>query len=211
MEDFMSKKRNLVLFIASSVDGYIATKDDSREWLSNVEGEGNNRFTEFYETVDTVLLDKRTFDWIMEQDGKEFPYKNKECYVFTRSSIEDAKDVKFINEDVTKFVNKLKRQDGKNIWLVGGGELVDSCIKEKLVDEIIVTIVPTILGKGIPLFREGDYQLDLTLKRTNTFNQFVELHYVVEKQKFSFIDFAIDMYDAIPFKSTLIHIWSKSD
>jgi dihydrofolate reductase len=182
MEDFMSEKRNLVLFIASSLDGYIATKDDSLEWLFNVEGEGDNGYSEFYETVDTILLGKRTYDWIMEQDPEEFPYKNKQCYVFTRSSIEDTEDVKFIKEDVTKFVNKLKSEQGKNIWIAGGGELLHSFIKENLVDELIVTIAPTILGNGIPLFREGDYQLDLTLKRTKNYNQFVELHYVVEKK-----------------------------
>ena len=178
----MSKKRNLVLFIASSLDGYIATKDDSLEWLFKVEGEGDNGFTEFYETVDTILLGKRTYDWIMKQDMEEFPYKNKKCYVFTRSSIEDTEDVKFINEDITKFVDKLKSQDGKNIWIVGGGELLHTFLKERLVDECIITIAPTILGNGIPLFREGDYQLELSLKETSKFNQFVELHYVVKNK-----------------------------
>src|SRR4051794_33557486 len=102
MGDSMNKKRGLVLFIASSLDGYIATKDESVDWLDNVEGEGDNGFSEFYETVDTVLLGKKSYDWVMKQDIKEFPYKNKECYVFTRSSIEDTEDVTFINEDVTK-------------------------------------------------------------------------------------------------------------
>lgn len=176
----MDKKRNLVLFIASSLDGYIATKDESLEWLYNVEGEGDNGFSEFYETVDTVLLGKRTYDWVMKQDIEEFPYKNKECYVFTRSSIEDTEDVKFVNNNVTEFVDKLKSQDGKNIWIVGGGELLHSFIQEKLVDELIITVAPSLLGKGVPLFREGDYQLDLSLKRMRSFNQFVELHYEVK-------------------------------
>ncbi|WP_404451912.1 dihydrofolate reductase family protein [Virgibacillus necropolis] len=176
----MDKKRNLVLFIASSLDGYIATKDESLEWLYNVEGEGDNGFSEFYETVDTVLLGKRTYDWVMKQDIEEFPYKNKECYVFTRSSIEDTEDVKFVNDDVNEFVDKLKSQDGKNIWIVGGGELLHSFIQEKLVDELIITVSPSLLGKGVPLFREGDYQLDLSLKGMRSFNQFVELHYEVK-------------------------------
>ena len=177
----MSKKRNLVLFIASSLDGYIATKDESLEWLYNVEGEGDNGFSEFYDTVDTILMGKRTFDWVMNQDLKEFPYKNKECYVFTRSLTENTEVVKFVNGDVTNFVNKLKSQDGKNIWIVGGGELLHSFIQEKLVDELIITVAPTLLGKGIPLFREGDYQLNLLLKKMRNFNQFVELHYEVKR------------------------------
>lgn len=130
--------------------------------------------------MDTVLLGKRTYDWIIKQDIEEFPYKNKKCYVFTRSSIEDTEDVKFVNDGVTKFIEKLKSQDGKNIWIVGGGELLHSFIQEKLVDELIITVAPTILGKGIPLFREGDYQLDLSLKGMRDFNQFVELHYEVK-------------------------------
>lgn len=178
----MGKKRKLVLYIASSLDGYIATKDDSLEWLYNVEGEGDNGYSEFYETVDTVLLGKRSYDWIMQQDIGEFPYKNKECFVFTRSHIEDTEDVKFINDNVTKFIDKLKSQDGKNIWIVGGGELLDSFIQAKLVDDLIITIAPTILGKGIPLFKEGDYQLDLSLKGMRNFNQFVELHYGVKNE-----------------------------
>ena len=173
----MSEKRKVVLFIASSLDGYIATKDESLEWLFKVEGEGDNGFAEFYETVDTVLMGKRTYDWITKQDIQEFLYKKKECYVFTRSSIEDNEDVRFVNTDITNFVNKLKDQEGKNIWIVGGGELLYSFVQEKLVDEFIITVAPTIIGNGIPLFREGDDQLDLSLKGVRNFNQFVELHY----------------------------------
>ncbi|MFP3919473.1 dihydrofolate reductase family protein, partial [Lysinibacillus telephonicus] len=116
----MSNKRKLLLFIAASLDGYIATKDESLDWLYQVQGEGDNGFSEFYETVDTVLMGKRTYDWVVKQDLKEFPYKNKECYVFTRSFSVNTEDVEFINDDVVKFINKLKSQDGKNIWIVGG-------------------------------------------------------------------------------------------
>ncbi|PAV29159.1 hypothetical protein CIL05_12225 [Virgibacillus profundi] len=176
----MSKKRNLVLFIATSLDGYIATKDESLDWLFSVEGEGDNGYSEFYDTVETVLIGKKTYDWIMRHETEEFPYKNKECYVFTRSTVEDTEDVSFINGDIASFINQLKSQEGKNIWIVGGGELLQTFIKEKLVDEIILTVAPTIIGNGIPLFREGEYQLDLSLKGTRNFNQFVELHYIVK-------------------------------
>lgn len=179
MESFIDNKRNLVLFIASSLDGYIATKDESLEWLFDVEGEGDNGFSEFYDTVDTVLLGKRTYDWLMKQDIEEFPYKNKACYVFTRSSIEDTADITFVNDDITQFVDKLKSTVGKNIWIVGGRQLLHSFIP--LVDEIIITVAPKIIGSGVPLFREGDYKLDLTLKGMRNFNQFVELHYLVKK------------------------------
>ncbi|MFD1706050.1 dihydrofolate reductase family protein [Siminovitchia sediminis] len=118
----------------------------------------------------------------MKQDIKEFPYKNKQCYVFTRSFNEDTEDVKFMNGEITNFVKKLKSQDGKNIWIAGGGELIHSFMKEKLVDELIITVAPILLGHGIPLFKEGEDQFNLSLKGIRTFNQFVELYYTVKKQ-----------------------------
>lgn len=176
----MDDQRKIVLFIAQSLDGFIATKEDSLDWLFKVEGEGDNGYSEFYETIDTILIGKRTYDWIMNQVKGQFPYQNKDCYVFTRSPLDDTANVKFVNEDIVSFTNNLKKQDGKNIWMVGGGEILHTFLKEKMVDELILTIAPTIIGDGIPLFKTGDYQLDLYLKGTRTFNQFVELHYIVK-------------------------------
>lgn len=176
----MKKNRSLVLFIATSLDGFIAAENESLEWLFKVEGEGDNGYSEFFSTVDTILMGKKTYDWVMRHENGEFPYKNKECYVFTRSDMEDTDEVKFINEELVGFTDRLKEQEGGRIWLVGGGDLLHSFLKEKLVDELIVTVAPTILGKGIPLFKQGDYQLELFLKQSRRFNQFVELHYEVK-------------------------------
>ncbi|WP_311315392.1 dihydrofolate reductase [Neobacillus mesonae] len=96
-----------------------------------MEGEDDNGFSEFYDTVETVLMGRRTYDWVMKQDLKKFPYKNKECCVFTRSSVENTENVKFVNDDVSNFVNKLKSHDGKNIWIVGGEEIVPFLYTEK--------------------------------------------------------------------------------
>ena len=93
----------------------------------------------------------------------------------------DTEDIKFVTENITDFIHKLKQEDGGKIWLVGGGNILHTFLKENLVDELIITMVPTLLGEGISLFTEGDYQLDLSLKGTKTFNQFVELHYIVQK------------------------------
>src|SRR5690625_3436037 len=99
----MSKKRKVILFIASSLDGYIATKDESLEWLFNVDGEGDNGFSDFYKTIDTVVMGKKSYDWVMKQDLEKFPYKDKECYVFTRSCIQDTEYVKFVDRKSTRL------------------------------------------------------------------------------------------------------------
>ena len=173
----MMGNRKLVLYIATSLDGYIATEDDSLEWLFNIEGEGDNGYSEFYSTVDTILIGRRTHDWIIEQEKGNFPYKNKKCYVFSKSESGKNENVEFINQDVVEFTNKIKRLDGGNIWLVGGGNLLHSFIKERLVDEFIITIAPTLIGHGIELFKKNDFELELKLKNIRRFNQFVELHY----------------------------------
>ncbi|WP_307728914.1 dihydrofolate reductase family protein [Alkalicoccobacillus plakortidis] len=151
--------RKVVLFIAVSLDGYIATMDESLDWLFNVEGEGDNGYSEFYETVDTVVMGRKTYDWITTQMEGEFPYKGKQCYVFSNARAQkDTENIAFLNENISDFVSHLKQQSGKNIWVAGGGALLHSFIEANQIDEMIITIAPTLIGNGIRLFPEGDYQ-----------------------------------------------------
>jgi len=173
-------ERRLILYIATSLDGYIATEDDSLEWLFKTEGEGDNGYSDFYNTIDTILIGRRTYDWIMKEESGNFPYKNKECYIFSKSKSGKEENVEFINQDLVSFTNKIKRLDGGNIWLVGGGSLLQAFIKERLVDELIITIAPTLIGNGIPLFKNNDFEMELELMNIRKFNQFVEIHYKVK-------------------------------
>ena len=175
-------QRKLVLYIAASLDGYIADSEHGMDWLFSVEGEGDNGFAKFYDTVDTVLVGRTTYDWILRQEKTaDKIYSDKKCYVFTRTERLPYKHIEFIHKDAAGFVKELKHQDGKNIWVVGGGELLQVFMKEKLVDELFITIAPILLGKGIPLFRDNDFQTRLSLIGVNRHNQFAELHYEVEK------------------------------
>jgi len=169
--------RKVVLFIATSLDGYIATKNDSLEWLFKTEGEGDNGYSEFLETIDTIILGRRTYDWIMTMEPGGFPYQNQTCYVFSNTLKERMDNVEFVSGDIASFLGKIKKASGKNIWIVGGGELLSHFIKEKLIDEYIITVAPIMIGKGIPLFKEIDVEIELELLNVRRFNQFVELHY----------------------------------
>lgn len=173
--------RKVVLFIAMSLDGYIATKEDSLEWLFQTEGEGDNGYSEFYETVDTIILGRRTYDWILDMEGDNFPYKGRQCFVFSGSRQGEDKNVRFFHGDITDFITKLKKEEGKAIWVVGGGELLQHFISNRLVDEWIITIAPTVLGDGIPLFKKNDFETRLRLKGVRQLNQFTELHYETVK------------------------------
>ena len=172
-------QRKIVLYIAASLDGYIATEEHSLDWLFAAEGEGDNGFAEFYDTVDTFLLGRSTYDWIMKEEKGKFPYKGKECYVFSRAEANGNEYVKFVNEDIIQFVEELRSRQGKNIWVVGGGELLHTFIETKLLDELRITIAPVLLGRGIPLFKNNYFQTFLMLKNVFRYNQLVELQYEV--------------------------------
>lgn len=172
-------QRKIVLYIAASLDGYIAAEDENMDWLLNIEGDGDNGYSAFYDTIDTILMGRKTYDWIMRHEGSKFPYKGKECYVFSKTLQGNNDNVTFINSNTVEFAEKLKKSPGKNIWLVGGGILTDAFLTHKAVDEIIINITPIILGNGIPLFRNSERQTRLSLRTINRYNQFAELHYDV--------------------------------
>lgn len=174
-------ERKIVCFIAASLDGYVARSDHSLDWLEKVEGEGDNGYASFYETVDTIIMGRITYEQVMVLTNGEFPYKNKQCYVFSKTQRKNTEFVTFINEDISTFITKLKSEPGAAIWLVGGGELVQSFLQEKLLDEIILTLAPAIIGSGIPLFTNIEKEVELTLIESVRYNQFIQLHYAVKK------------------------------
>lgn len=148
--------------------------------MFKIEGEGDNGYSDFYNTVDTILIGRRTYDWIIEEEKGEFSYKNKKCYVFSKSEVGTNENVEFIDQVVAEFTNKIKKMDGENIWLIGGNILINSFIKERLFDELIITISSILIGYGIPLFKRNDFELEFELKGIRKFNQFVELHYLLK-------------------------------
>ena len=171
--------REVILFIATSLDGFIAKEGDDLQWLYETEGEGDNGYTEMYQSIDTTIMGKRTYDYVIEHT-ETFPYPDKKCYVFTTSEKGSDKYVEFVNEDVVEFTKKLKEQEGSKIWMVGGAGILDVFIKENLIDEYIITVTPHILGSGVPLFKEKNPQIDLILIDTKRFGQFVQLYYKVK-------------------------------
>lgn len=173
--------RKIVLFIATSVDGFIAKEDDDLQWLLESEGEGDNGYMDMYQTIDTIIMGKRTYDYVMEHSDA-FPYSDKKCYVFSKSAKNKNDDVEFVNENVVSFTQQLKKQSGAHIWMVGGAEILDAFMKENLIDEYIITITPHILGSGIALFKKDNPQINLELIKTTCYGQMVQMHYQVKQE-----------------------------
>ncbi|MFT2007270.1 dihydrofolate reductase family protein [Pontibacter sp. 13R65] len=170
--------RKIILYIAASLDGYIARPDGNVEWLHDAEfalpGE-DFHYSSFLETIDTTLMGNSTYKAVLGFD-MPFPYPDKTNYVFSRSSEnKDTEFVKFVSTDAITFIKELKEQPGKDIWLIGGGQLNTLVLNAGLLDEIILTYIPILLGKGIPLFAEGVQEQKLQVESNHCYdNGFVQ-------------------------------------
>lgn len=172
------KTRKLILYIAMSLDGYIATKDDNLDFLSVVEQQGEDYgYAEFIKTIDTVIMGRKTYDKIMSF-GMGFSHADKECYILTRTERPNNGNLNFYNKSIVDLVNDLKSKDGKNIFCDGGAETVHLLLKNKLINELIISIIPVLLGDGIKLFKGDEPEQPLRLLGAKNFEKgLVQLHY----------------------------------
>lgn len=165
------------LFIGESLDGYIATLDDSLTWLESVTGDTG--YDAFLNEIDIIVMGKRTFEWLSALDKPtlaEWPYQDKQTLVLTHSS---SLQGRFAHENIKVFddISLLKKRDSPT-WLVGGGELIRERLKEGVIDELFISIAPVLLGDGIPLFPKGEYRQDFILESVKQSGQFVQMHYI---------------------------------
>jgi len=172
--------RRVSLYIASSLDGYIARPDGAIDWLPPVTPAEDYGYAEFFARVDTVLLGRKTYELSLTFGGQ--PYEGRRCVVFTRTPLQwRDPHAEFVSDDVAEFVRTLRAEPGRDIWLVGGAEIVAACLAGGVVDEIILTVVPVLLGRGVPLFLPGAHgDLPLRLRGARSFaTGLVQMTFVV--------------------------------
>ncbi len=168
--------RKVSLFIASSLDNYIARENGGIDWLFS---HGNYGYKEFYDSIDTVLMGRKTYETALKL-GEHF--SGKDCYVFSRSENGSNEENIHFESDPVRLTKRLIVEQGRGIFLEGGGEMISVFLNENLIDEIILSIHPTILGSGIPLFGSVKKQVGLKLLRSARFeNGLVQVRYEVLK------------------------------
>lgn len=175
----MQNNRKLFLYIAMSLDGLIAKRDDDISFLSQMEKEGEDYgFAKFLETVDTILVGRKTYDKILSM-GIKWPYGSRDVYVLTRSPKPDSGTLHFFSGNLTDLVSDIQSQEGKHIYCDGGAETIHQLLQEDLIDEMIISIIPHLLGDGISLFKGGLQDKKIRLKSAESFEKgLVQLHYV---------------------------------
>lgn len=173
----MTMNKKVILYIAVSLDGYIAREDGRVDWLDEVEAEGDGGYGAFYDSIDTVIMGNKTYEHTKIL-ADAYPYPGKRSYVYSRSAQGADEHVQFVSGDPAVWMQQVKEEAGSNIWLIGGAELLDAFMKADLVDEYIVSYIPVILGSGIPLFKSGNAEVKLRLKEVKRYGQMAQLHYV---------------------------------
>jgi len=169
----------ITLFVATSLDGYIAGPDDDLSWLFT---DADYGFEDFFEGVDTLIMGRGTYE-VVKSFGK-WPYADKANVVVSRrDDLEvDTPGTTVWSGDLKELVDNLREDGAEQVWLVGGGELVRSMLHEGLIDRISVSMHPVLLGKGIPLFPDGFPKTSLTLEDATQYESgLVQLNYHVRK------------------------------
>jgi len=178
--------RKLSLYIAVSLDGFIAKPNDDLGFLKSVEKEGEDYgYAAYTATIDTIILGRKTYDYVVKAIGTSH-YENgqHEVYVITRTERPSVGKTTFYSGGLTELVQRLKSENKKNIYCDGGAEIVNELLKQDLIDEMIISIVPVLVGSGTRLFQDNRPEQALELVYSKSFETgLVQLHYKMKKKE----------------------------
>lgn len=172
--------REVILYIAMSLDGYIADVQGGVDWLSGhgEPEEGMESYSRLLQRIDTVVMGWNTYHQVTTQLSPDrWVYEGLLTYVITHRPLPAAPGITFTAEDPCALVRRLRREEGKAVWICGGGSVVQPLIREDLIDEYHLSLIPTILGSGIRLFGELADQRKLRLVHTQSTGGIAELIY----------------------------------
>lgn len=174
--------KKIILYIAVSLDGYIADRNGSVDWIKGQDDsvEQEDTFTPFFDSIDTVIMGKRTYDQIVtELSPNQWPYTGATTFVITHDDKNnETEHIHFRNTPVCQLVDELRQQSGKNIWICGGAQIANQLIETDMIDTYHIAVIPVILGGGIKLFDTAEHKIDLTLAGTKEYNGIIELTYL---------------------------------
>lgn len=172
--------KKISLFIAMSLDGYIADSKGGVDWLQGQDSAHENidSYSEFVENIDTILMGWNTYHQIItELSPKEWIYSDFTTYVITHNEHKSTEKIRFTDTNPVDLIKKLRSENGKDIWICGGANLVGQLVNEDLIDCYYITVIPTILGSGIRLFESVKHEIKLRLLNTRSYNGITDLIY----------------------------------
>lgn len=177
----MKNARKIIVEAATSADGYIARPDGDVGWLNNPHLKGDHGMAAFFKTIDTILWGRKTYEKGIEMGMKASFDPRVRNYLFSRHPQGDLlPGFEYATEPIKPFAQRLRRQRGKHIWMMGGGELIASFLDEGEIDEFSIHVMPVMIGAGIPLVAARHRTIPLELLATKKFaDSVVHVHYRV--------------------------------
>ncbi len=180
--------RKIIVYIATSADGFIARKDGGVDWLDRPRTAGDYGMGKFYKSIDTILWGRKTYEMALrfQKEGKGGPdtggIKN---YAFSRKPPRKiAPGFEFVKEPIKNFAKRLRSQKGKDIWMMGGAGIIASFLDAGGIDEFIIHVIPTFIGEGIPLVSPKHRTVPLKILSCRKFSDgVVRLHYAVARER----------------------------
>lgn len=172
--------RKLSLFIATSLDGYIAKPNDDLSFLKTVEKEGEDYgYTEFTANIDTIILGRKTYDYVLKEIGtSHYDNGQRDVFVLTRTEKPKVGRTTFYAGNITDLVQQLKSQSGKDIYCDGGAEIINELLMNDLIDEFTISVIPILLGSGTRLFKDNRPEQQLEFVGVKSFDTgLTQLHY----------------------------------
>jgi dihydrofolate reductase len=175
-------RRKIIVYVATSADGYIARPDGSVDWLDRPMPKGGYGMAAFARSIDTILWGRKTYDFAAKMGGVS-GYGKVKHYAFSRNPPSDPlPGVEFVSESIAEFVSKLREQRGKNIWMMGGAGIISSFLDAGAVDEFSIHVIPVMIGEGIPLVAPRHRNIQLALIYARSFpDGVVHLNYRVRR------------------------------
>jgi len=181
--------RKIIVYIATSADGFIARKDGAVDWLDRPRTAGDYGMGKFWRSIDTILWGRKTYEMVLrfQKEGKDSPdnYGGIKNYAFSRRPPKKVADgFEFVKEPIKKFAKRLRSQKGKNIFMMGGAGIIASFLDAGAIDEFIIHVIPTFIGEGIPLVAPARRTVPLKLLSVKKFSDgVVRLHYAVSQAR----------------------------
>ena|SRR5690606_6211506 len=172
--------RKLSLYIATSLDGYIAKPNDDLSFLKLVEKEGEDYgYEKFTANIDTIILGRKTYDYVLKEIGaSHYDNGQRDVYVITRTEKPNTGRTIFYSGKLNELVQRLKSENGKNIYCDGGAEIINELLQYNLIDEFIISVIPILLGNGTRLFKDNRPEQKLELLSVKSFDTgLTQIHY----------------------------------
>jgi dihydrofolate reductase len=172
--------RKIIVNAGTSADGFIARPDGDIDWLtSRPKPAGFYDMGKFTASIDTKILGRKSFEKSLAL-GATFDGRTRTCVITSRPPARAVPGVEFVSEPVASFAEQLRASPGRNIWLMGGGGVIASFLDAGAIDEFIITVIPVLIGEGIPLIAPRHRDISLKLLSSRAFDDgAVQQHYEV--------------------------------